>query len=278
MAVATTGAQGPAVAGFTSADTFHLVVESAVLNAQEVGECCRRRGCIRSSWRRGGKPVWWRIRRLRAAKRRPSAGPWRRRNSELEGELRRKEKALAEAATLLVLHKKVRVLLGEPGDGNWTSGATDGDALIREAGAAGARLEAACAVLDVSPRTWQRWQAEGGVKVDGRHAAAQARTPANALSPAERQHLLGVANSPSLPASHRGQISLPDWPTGASIWPRKPRSYRVLRAPTNAPTAARPRRPATIARRLGSPPAPISSGVGISPYLALPPWPAVFLP
>jgi putative transposase len=67
-------------------------------------------------------------------------------------------------------------------------------ALIREAGAAGARLEAACAVLDVSPRTWQRWQAEGEVKVDGRHAAAQARTPANALSPAERQHLLGVAN------------------------------------------------------------------------------------
>jgi hypothetical protein len=42
-------------------------------------------------------------------------------------------------------------------------------ALIREAGAAGARLEAACAVLDVSPRTGQRWQAEGGVKVDGRH-------------------------------------------------------------------------------------------------------------
>jgi hypothetical protein len=38
----------------------------------------------------------------------------------LERELRRKEKALAEAAALLVLEKKVRDLLGEPEDGKST--------------------------------------------------------------------------------------------------------------------------------------------------------------
>ena len=122
MAVATPGAQGPAVEGFTSADKFHRVVESAVLNAQEVGEFCRRRGLYPeqlAAWREAclvaNTPP---PRREEPAECRAL----RRRNSELEGELRRKEKALAEAATLLVLQKKVRVLLGEPGDGNWTSG------------------------------------------------------------------------------------------------------------------------------------------------------------
>jgi putative transposase len=67
-------------------------------------------------------------------------------------------------------------------------------ALVREACAAGARLEAACAVLGVSPRTLQRWAEEGGVKADGRLAAAKKRTPANKLGVAERQAILAVAN------------------------------------------------------------------------------------
>ena len=51
-------------------------------------------------------------------------------------------------------------------------------ALVREACAAGARLEAACAVLGVSPRTLQRWtEGGGGVKEDGRLAAAKSRLP-----------------------------------------------------------------------------------------------------
>jgi hypothetical protein len=54
-------------------------------------------------------------------------------------------------------------------------------ALVREACAAGARLEAACAVLGVSPRTLQRWAEDGGPKADGRLAAARGRTPANKL-------------------------------------------------------------------------------------------------
>ena len=59
-------------------------------------------------------------------------------------------------------------------------------------------------MLGVSPRSLQRWAAGGEVKPDGRQAAAKGRVPANKLSPAERQRILAVANSPeyaSLPPS-----------------------------------------------------------------------------
>jgi hypothetical protein len=39
---------------------------------------------------------------------------------KLEQELRRKDKALAETAALLVLEKKVQTLFGDPGDGKST--------------------------------------------------------------------------------------------------------------------------------------------------------------
>ena len=79
-------------------------------------------------------------------------------------------------------------------------------ALVREACSAGACLEAACAVLGVSPRTLQRWAEDGGLKADGRLAAARGRTPANKLGVAERQAILAVANGAEfagLPPSQR---------------------------------------------------------------------------
>ena len=65
---------------------------------------------------------------------------------------------------------------------------------IARARAAGARLSAACREAGISARTWQRWQdADGHVLADARPQAERA-TPAHALSPAEREHLLAVAN------------------------------------------------------------------------------------
>ena len=98
----------------TSQEKFHLVVESAPLNEQELGEFCRRRGVFPeqlAAWREacgGANEV--------RPQREDSAGirELARRNAELEGELRRKEKALAEAAALLILQKKVRALWAEP--------------------------------------------------------------------------------------------------------------------------------------------------------------------
>ena len=67
--------------------------------------------------------------------------------------------------------------------------------LIDECCASGARQEKACQTIGLSPRTLQRWRNGDGIREDGRRAAAQRRTPANALAQAEREHLLVVANS-----------------------------------------------------------------------------------
>jgi transposase InsO family protein len=101
-------------------------------------------------------------------------------------------------------------------------------ALVREACAAGARLEAACAVLDLSPRTLQRWQETGEVKGDGRQAAARLRTPANKLSAAERQRLLEVANRPEFASLPPSQI-VPRLADQGHYLASESSFYRVLR-------------------------------------------------
>ena len=69
-------------------------------------------------------------------------------------------------------------------------------AWIDEAGAAGARREPACAVLGLTLRRVQRWVEDGAIKTDGRQAAAQRRTPANALTPDERVRVVAGVNRP----------------------------------------------------------------------------------
>jgi len=60
----------------------------------------------------------------------------------------------------------------------------------------GARLSRACDVLEIAPRTLQRWRANGDVKADGRKHAKTRSEPANKLSEHERQQVLNVANAP----------------------------------------------------------------------------------
>jgi transposase InsO family protein len=64
---------------------------------------------------------------------------------------------------------------------------------VAEATAAGARQDQACAVLGLSPRTLQRWQAGETLTEDQR--PLRHYTPSHALTEAERAHLLSVANS-----------------------------------------------------------------------------------
>ena len=66
-------------------------------------------------------------------------------------------------------------------------------AWLTEAMAAGARQDRACAVLGLSARTLQRWQADEMVRGDQRPGRRQ--NPSNQLSERERIHLLAVANS-----------------------------------------------------------------------------------
>ena len=69
-------------------------------------------------------------------------------------------------------------------------------AYIEEACAQGARLPEACRVLEITPRTLQRWRQDGAVKEDGRKQAGSQRKPANQLSQQERQQVLDTANQP----------------------------------------------------------------------------------
>jgi len=65
--------------------------------------------------------------------------------------------------------------------------------LVDEAVASGARQKKACEVLNIEPRTLQRWR-EQGIGDDGR--AGPKHPPANKLTAAERARVLDVVNDP----------------------------------------------------------------------------------
>ena len=110
-------AQPLASGELSSEEKFAVVIESAGLNEVELGEYCRRKGLYPqqiSAWRQSCLQA-----NASAAPKveRTKLKAQARHIKQLESELRRKEKALAEAAALLVLQKKVQDLWPEPEDG-----------------------------------------------------------------------------------------------------------------------------------------------------------------
>ena len=107
--------------GWGAADKFTVVLETAGLNATELSAYCRERGLFPEQverWRQASqdaneKPVLTlkeqkELERLRAQDQKEI--------KRLKQELRRKEKALAEAAALLIASKKIQAFWGEDGD------------------------------------------------------------------------------------------------------------------------------------------------------------------
>ena len=107
--------------GWGSTDKFTVVLETAGLNGTELGAYCRERGLYPEQverWRQASqdaneKPVLTlkeqkELERLRAQDQKEI--------KRLKQELRRKEKALAEAAALLIASKKIQAFWGEDGD------------------------------------------------------------------------------------------------------------------------------------------------------------------
>jgi transposase-like protein len=107
--------------GWGATDKFTVVLETAGLNATELSAYCRERGLYPEQverWRQASqdaneKPVLTLkeqkdLERLRAQDQREI--------KRLKQELRRKEKALAEAAALLIASKKIQAFWGEDGD------------------------------------------------------------------------------------------------------------------------------------------------------------------
>ncbi len=88
-------------------EKLRVVVESRGLTDEELGAFLRKEGLHRPSSTSGRRP---RARACRRAKGRRKPLAESKRIRELERELRRKEKALAEAAALLILKKKAQAI------------------------------------------------------------------------------------------------------------------------------------------------------------------------
>jgi hypothetical protein len=87
------------------------VLEYERMNEEQRGRYLRERGLYSVDIER------WREEMLQALSKKPKRGdPKDRRIRQLEGELRRKEKALAETAALLVLKKKAQAIWGDNED------------------------------------------------------------------------------------------------------------------------------------------------------------------
>jgi len=103
---------------WSSEEKFTVVLECATLTETELGEYCRRKGlypeqvvlwkqaCVRGNMKSSDQEK----------KAKADSASDKKRIKELERELARKEKALAEAAALLVLGKKLSTLQQENGE------------------------------------------------------------------------------------------------------------------------------------------------------------------
>jgi hypothetical protein len=104
--------------GWTSRDTFAAVVETAAMNEADLAAYCRQRGLYAEQiqpWRAACEQAndWERASSQRLGQ---AAKEDKKRIKALERDLARKEKALAEAAALLVLRKNAAAIWADGED------------------------------------------------------------------------------------------------------------------------------------------------------------------
>ena len=100
--------------GWSSRDKFAAVLETAALNESELGEYCRKRGLYSAqiaAWRSACEQAndWDRASSVRLGR---VTKEEKKRIKDLERDLARKDRALAETAALLVLRKKASAIWG----------------------------------------------------------------------------------------------------------------------------------------------------------------------
>lgn len=101
---------------WSSKDKFGVVLETAGLNETELAEYCRRKGLFIEqidAWRVACQDANAHTADRSRNQREQSKGD-RKRIKQLEKELLRKDKALAEAAALIILRKKAQAIWGDP--------------------------------------------------------------------------------------------------------------------------------------------------------------------
>jgi transposase len=113
-----TPGNGQTAERWSSEDKFLVVMESYSMNQSELAEYCRKKGLYkeqidasRSVCLNANTGELNQTKRLSQELKEE-----RRRTSEIEKDLRKKEKALAEAAALLLLRKKARAIWGDQED------------------------------------------------------------------------------------------------------------------------------------------------------------------
>lgn len=111
-----TSSQSTATRGLSSEQKFSIVLETASLNEVELGEYCRRKGLFPQMIDAWQKTCQQAHAPLAPKADRTTIRTQKKEIKRLAIELKRKEKALAEAAVLLVLQKKVRSLWEDPED------------------------------------------------------------------------------------------------------------------------------------------------------------------
>jgi transposase InsO family protein len=116
--------------------------------------------------------------------------------------------------------------------------------LIEEAVGNGCRRAPACAALDISLRTYQRWTREGAtVMADGRKGAQRA-APANKLSDEERGRILALVNSPEFASQPPSQI-VPTLVDRGEYVASESTIYRVMKAAAQQHHRGRAEKPVT---------------------------------
>ncbi|EAV2981190.1 IS3 family transposase [Salmonella enterica] len=209
---------------------FSVVLEIATLSEMELADYCRRMGLFVEQvkeWRAISiqaheKKLTENIRTDRAL--RDAKNKLR----ELEKELQRKDKALAEAAALLMLREKFKCPLGQQ-RGRLTpiSERQKIISLVGDAVSQGASKTRACQCIGISIRTLQRWDDGEHIKADRRPDTTN-RSPRNKLSEAERQQILELCNSPEF-SSLPPNVIVPTLADKGIYIASESTFYRVLR-------------------------------------------------
>ncbi len=98
---------------WTASEKLAAVMQASQLSEAELGEWLRSKGLHEAHLREWREAVTTAAEEALAGSRHKRSSPESKRVKELERELRRKEKALAETAALLVLRKKADALWGD---------------------------------------------------------------------------------------------------------------------------------------------------------------------
>ncbi|WP_420833272.1 IS3 family transposase [Roseovarius tolerans] len=229
--------------GWSSCDKFAAVLETASLNEADLGEYCRKRGIYPAqivAWRAACEQAndWDRSSSARISQ---ATKEEKKRVKDLERDLVRKDRALAETAALLVLRKKCGDLGGRRGRMISTPDRQTATLLIEEAVTAGARRAKACAELEFSERTFRRWTRDGQVHADQRPLVPRP-DPRNKLSAAERAAVLDVCNSTEFASLPPSQI-VPRLADQGRYLASESSFYRILRADGQQHHRGRARQP-----------------------------------